>query len=211
MMTNFTNRVKELYQEYMNAVDYRLDYYKEERITMMKFFENIKEWFSDFDTKEIYRKPIRKINEFYHKFKRSSKWFARMWNNPDWDFDYLIIMIVLKLKDMRHQLDVVDADFVDLRHQPKDILDSDSEDTTDVLKGLDQAIEIGERIIKNDYCQYTPRIKKWFDEHNIFDESMPDDLHEEFKKLCNEADKNEENDRNEFFNLIRDNHKYWWS
>lgn len=211
MMTNFKNKIKELYQEYMNAVDYRLDYYKEERISMMKFFENIKEWFSDFDAKEIYRKPIRKINEFYHKFKRSSKWFVRMWNNPDWDFDYLIIMIVLKLKDMRHQLDVVDADFVDLRHQPKDIMDSDSEDTMDVLKGLDQAIEIGERIIENDYIKSTPRLKKWFDEHSIFDESMPDDLHEEFKKICNEADENEANDRMEFFNLIRDNHKYWWS
>lgn len=174
------------------------------RANIMNVFENIKECVSYFE-------PIRKIKQFWWQFKRSSKWFVRMWNNPDYDFDYFIEMIVLKMKDMRYQLDVIDADFVDLRHQPKGVCCSDSEDTIDNLQSLDKAIEIGERIMKNDYNKYTPRLNKWFDKYGFNIDIMPDDLRKELLKIYKEADENEKNDRDEFFNIIRDNHIYWWS
>ena len=155
----------------------------------------------------------RTVENFILNFIKSSKWFIRMWNNHDWDGDFLIEMMVYKMKDIRYQLDVRDRWFVDLRHQPKNIDDKgESSETEDHLEGLDKAIEIGERIIKNDYVEYTPSVKKWFDEHDFFsNEKMPDDIHKQWRKCHDIADKRERKDRKDFFNIIRDNNQLWWS
>lgn len=186
---------------------------------------NIIEKINDYikNPKEIYRKPKRIIENFLSKLKRSWNWFYRSWNMYDWDATYLINMMVYKLKDIRYQLDVVDSDFVDLRHQPtreyEEYYDSDNnlvkvEKTEDRLASLDKSIEIGERILKDDYIHYTPEIQKWFDEHRIFDDiynSMPEDLNEKMMKIHDESEYNRKKDIEDFFNIIRDNFIFWWS
>ena len=157
-----------------------------------------------------------KITRFYRKLSRSCKWFLRMWNNHDWDYTYFIEMMVDKMKDMRYQFDVVDKDFVDMRHQPTKVFskpeDSDYEEV-DNLIGLDKAIELGERILNHDYLQYTPEVEKWFSEHRglYFNEKMPEDIHKQFIDCCKESEENEQQDINEFFNIIRDEHQKWWT
>lgn len=152
----------------------------------------------------------RKWERFYEKLSRSCRWAKRMWNNPDWDYEYLLEMIVYKLKDIRYQLDVVDSYFVDLRHQPKTVGDENGE-TVDHLEGLDRAIELGEKILKDEYgIVYPENIQKWFDEHGRFTK-LPDELNKSYIKFLEDSDQQEKNDRNEFFNIIRDNHELWWS
>lgn len=156
--------------------------------------------------KTIWRKWCR----FYKKLSRSCKWAKRMWNNPDWDYEYMIEMMVYKLKDIQYQLDVVDSDFVDLRHQPKTIGDENGE-TVDHLESLDKAIELGEKLLEDKYgTDYPEDIKKWFDEHGHFSK-LPDELNKKYWKYLDESYRQEKNDRNEFFNIIRDNHEKWWS
>ena len=184
-----------------------LDIIQKYSITIMNdFFEDIKEC-----PKEIYKKPIRKIKNFFNNLKRSSRWFLRMWNNYDWDGEFLIIMIVHKLKDIRYQLDIVDSWFVDLRHQPDYNSTGDNNLTVDRLESLDKAIEIGERIIADDYIKYTPRIEEWFDGIGDITVPMPEDLREELKLLYIESEEKLNKDKEDFFNIIRDNHIMWWS
>lgn len=174
---------------------------------MMKIeIENIKYWFIDL----LYRTPKYKITSFWYRLKRSSKWFYRTWNLPDWDYDFLIKMIVYKLKDMRYQFDVIDSDSVDLRHQPLKY-DSDESDYVDRLKGLDDAIEIGERIVNGDYHIKDDEIDKWLEEHGCFKERMSDDLRERLFNNCKISEDKEENDRRMFFDILYREHQYWWT
>ena len=73
-------------------------------------------------------KPFYELRKTIYKLKRSCRWFVRTWNNYDWDYDYLIQMMVSKKEDMRYQFDVTDKNFIDLRHQPI----SFNEENTDI-------------------------------------------------------------------------------
>ncbi|MCM1221187.1 MAG: hypothetical protein NC548_42575 [Lachnospiraceae bacterium] len=177
-------------------------------VGLKKIFNEVWEW-----TCSPFKKMYRNIRGFYHNFVRSSKWFARMWNNFDWDHYYLILMIVDKMKDMRYQLDVVDGEYVDLRHQPAS-MDADESDTVDRLAGLDKAIEIGERLLKDDYLEYTPNVQKWFDEHGYCytgENKMSDKLHDEWFNCHKKSEKKRKKDINDFFNTIKKEHTMWWS
>lgn len=150
-----------------------------------------------------------KIDNFYRKFRRSCKWFIRMWNNEDWDSHYLIEMILYKLKDMQYQFDILDSNFIDLRHQPKNV-DEDCEEFEDHLSGLDESIKIGERLYKSEYIEYPPEIEEWFKNHSVIDE-IPHKINNKLNKIYSDADKREKLDNKKFFNLIRDEHNKWWS
>lgn len=156
--------------------------------------------------------PFIWINiNFIRPFKRSSKWFVRMWNNYDWDGEYIIEMLVWKMKDMRYRFDHIDIKYVDLRHQPKEF-SSNCDEYEDRLEGLDRAIELGERILKNDYVEYTPEVQKWFDEHDIFGkDKMSDDIHKQWMESHKRADKKEKNDKDIFFKIIRRDFESWWT
>lgn len=175
---------------------------------LKKIFNKVWEW-----TCSPFKKLYRNIRRIYHNFVRSSKWFIRMWNNYDWDHYYLLLMIVDKMKDMRYQLDVVDSSFVDLRHQPAS-MDSTESDTVDNLAGLDKAIEIGERLLVDDYLEYTPNVQKWLDEHGYIcngKNKMPDELRKEWLKCHEKEVKKRKKDINDFFNTIKKEHTKWWS
>lgn len=212
MMKIFRN-IGELYKETCEACDCL---YGNNSNKMTDIFIDIKDWFVDLykNQKEIYRRPIRNINHFFNNLKRSTKWFFRMWNNYDWDHEYLIDMIVFKLKDMRYTFDYVEK-HVDLRHQPSgEFIGEDSDSdllTVDNLEGLDRAIALGEKIRTYDYVRLTPEIEKWHDEHSFFTDRMPEDMHNTLMEIYERAEIDEKNDRDEFFNLIRDNHLLWWS
>lgn len=134
-----------------------------------------------------------------------------MWKNFDWDGDFLIEMMVKKMKDMRYQFDVVDSVFIDLRHQPLTHNEGD-ERTQDCLEELDKAIALGEKILEHDYIQYTPNIQKHIDSccGLFLPASFSPELRKELNDVYKKADEEEQKDRMEFFNIIRDNHQKWW-
>ncbi len=135
-----------------------------------------------------------------------------MWNNYDWDYTCLIEMMVDKMKDMRYQLDVIDKDFVDLRHQPEFHGPNDTDyNIVDELAGLDRAIELGEKILKDDYIQYTPEIQEWMDNHSFLADEVPEDLRKQLNEMREKSEIEEQNDRKMFFDTIRDEHQKWWS
>lgn len=157
-----------------------------------------------------FKRLWRMVENFFYKLKRSFRWFFRTWNNYDWEHDYLIQMMLNKMEDMRYQFDVKDKKFVDLRHQPVHF--DETSEFEDDLKGLDEAIEIGRRIIKNDYVEYTPEVEDWFKIHSFLNgDKMSDSLRKEWKKCHDIAEKKEQEDRKKFFDIIRDEHQKWWS
>ena len=153
---------------------------------------------------------MKKIKNFFIKFRRSCKWFKRMWDNHDYDYSFLLKTIVWKMKDMLYQLDVVDRDIVDLRNQ---VQYKDNGYNGDLLKSLEDCIEVGERIIEDDYITYTDipdNVKEWLSQHSIL-EKMPEDLNKILLELYNEADKKKEDDIERFFNIFKNNYTGWWS
>ena len=153
------------------------------------------------------KRIISNIKNFFIKLKRSCKWFKRMWNNHDFDDAYLMEVIIWKMKDMLYQLDVVDSKFVDLRNQE---LYKDNGYNGDLLKSLEECIEIGERLLADDYLIEPDIVKEWFSK-NGFLEKMPDDIREIFMEANREAEKRRQEDNDKFFNIMKKHHWGWWS
>lgn len=121
----------------------------------------------------------------WSKFKHSTKWFFRMWNNHDYDYEYINEMILYKLNDIN-----------ECYHKHYN----------EYCKDINDMITIGNRIVANDYVHYTKRLRDWYDTHDIFssDWSLPDELREESDAIHQKAAEDETNDRNDFYNLILD-------
>ena len=150
---------------------------------------------------------MKKIKNFFIKFRRSCKWFKRMWNNHDFDYSFLLKTIVWKMKDMLYQLDVVDKNIVDLRNQ---VQYKDNGYNGDLLKSLEECIEIGERIIEDDYIAYPDIVKEWLSQNSIA-EKIPEDVNKLLLESYDEADKKKEDDIERFFNIFKNNYMGWWS
>ena len=150
---------------------------------------------------------MKKIKNFFIKFRRSCKWFKRMWDNHDFDYSFLLKTIVWKMKDMLYQLDVVDKSIVDLRNQ---VQYKDNGYNGDLLKSLEECIEIGERIIEDDYIVYPDTVKEWLSQNSIA-EKIPEDVNKLLLESYDEADKKKEDDIERFFNIFKNNYTGWWS
>ena len=150
---------------------------------------------------------ISKIKNFFVKLKRSCKWFKRMWNNHDFDDSYLMQVIVWKMKDMLYQLDVLDSDIVDLRNQEHY---KDNGYDGDLIKSLEECIEIGERLIEDDYTIYPEVVDEWFETHGHL-EKMPEDIRKLFMDACREAEVRRSEDNEKFFDTMKKHHYGWWS
>lgn len=149
-----------------------------------------------------------RIRIFFSNLRRSCRWFKRMWNNYDFDDVYLIKVIVWKMKDMLYQLDVVDSDIVDLRHQDHF---KDNGYDGDMLKSLEECIEIGERLIEDDYVIYPDVVEEWRSTHNMFIDKMPEDIHKLWIESYNDAEMRKCEDNEKFFDIMKKYHWDWWS
>ena len=147
------------------------------------------------------------MRRFFFFFKRGCGWLKRMWNNYDFDDGYLIEVIVWKMKDMLYQLDVLDRRFVDLRNQQ---LYKDNGYDGDLIKSLEECIEIGERLIKDDYIIYPDIVEEWMAKHKWNDE-MPDDVRKLLMDSYEDADRRRLEDNEKFFDIMKKHHWGWWS
>ena len=130
-----------------------------------------------------------------------------MWNNHDFDDGYLIQVIVWKMKDMLYQLDVVDRSFVDLRNQDHY---KDNGYNGDLIKSLEECIEIGERLIADDYIVYPEEVEEWISRYGLL-EKMPEDLHKLLFESYDESEKRKNEDNEKFFDIMKKHHWGWWS
>ena len=130
-----------------------------------------------------------------------------MWNNHDFDDSYLMQVIVWKMKDMLYQLDVLDSDIVDLRNQEHY---KDNGYDGDLIKSLEECIEIGERLIEDDYTIYPEVVDEWFETHGHL-EKMPEDIRKLFMDACREAEVRRSEDNEKFFDTMKKHHYGWWS
>lgn len=153
------------------------------------------------------KRIILKIRNFFVNLRRSCKWFKRMWNNHDFDDSYLMQVIVWKMKDMLYQLDVLDSDIVDLRNQEHC---KDNGYDGDLIKSLEECIEIGERLIDDDYTIYPEVVDEWFETHGHL-EKMPEDIRKLFMDACREAEVRRSEDNEKFFDTMKKHHYGWWS
>lgn len=147
------------------------------------------------------------MRRFFNNLKRGCRWLKRMWNNYDFDDGYLIEVIVWKMKDMLYQLDVLDRSFVDLRNQQ---LYKDNGYGGDLIKSLEECIEIGERLIKDDYIIYPDIVEEWMAKHKWNDE-MPDDVRKLLMDSYEDADRRRLEDNEKFFDIMKKHHWGWWS
>ena len=147
------------------------------------------------------------MRRFFNNLKRGCRWLKRMWNNYDFDDGYLIEVIVWKMKDMLYQLDVLDRSFVDLRNQQ---LYKDNGYDGDLIKSLEECIEIGERLIKDDYIIYPDIVEEWMAKHKWNDE-MPDDVRKLLMDSYEDADRRRLEDNEKFFDIMKKNGWGWWS
>ena len=155
------------------------------------------------------KKIISYIKNFFRKLRRSCKWFKRMWNNHDFDDGYLMQVIVWKMKDMLYQLDIVDRRFVNLREQEHC---KNNGYNGDLLKSLEECIEIGERLMADDYVVYPEEVEEWFLKHgHCFNDVMPEDIHKSFMKAIEESEKRQNEDNEKFFDIMKKHHYGWWS
>ena len=147
------------------------------------------------------------MKRFFNNLRRSCRWFKRMWNNYDFDDGYLIEVIVWKMKDMLYQLDVLDSDIVDLRYQEHC---KDNGYDGDLIKSLEECIEIGERLIEDDYVIYPDVVKEWQSEHKWTD-VMPDDVRKLLMDSYDDAERRKLEDNEKFFDIMKKYHWGWWS
>lgn len=154
------------------------------------------------------KKVFSKIKHFFSKFRRSCVWFKRMWNNYDFDYNYLMEVIVWKMKDMLYQLDVIDKKYVDLRYQEHC---KDNGYNGDMLKSLEECIEIGERLIADDYVKYPDAVEDWFLKHNTLNDELPEDIRKLMREAFDESEKRKDEDNEMFFNIMKKYHYDWWS
>jgi hypothetical protein len=150
---------------------------------------------------------IWNIKNFFRNLRRSCRWFKRMWNNYDFGDDYLIEVIVWKMKDMLYQFDVIDKNIVDLRDQQ---LYKDNGYDGDLIKSLEECIEIGERLLEDDYVIYPDIVKDWKSKHS-FSEKMPDEIRTLAIKAFTESFNRQIEDNNKFFDIIKKHHWGWSS
>ena len=153
------------------------------------------------------KKILLKVRNFFVNLIRSCKWFKRMWNNHDFDDGYLMQVIVWKMKDMLYQLDVLDSDIVDLRNQEHC---KDNGYDGDLIKSLEECIEIGERLIEDDYIIYPDVVNEWYATHGYL-EKMPEDIRKLFMDACREAEVRRSEDNEKFFDIMKKHHYGWWS
>ena len=153
------------------------------------------------------KKIISNIKVFFINLKRSCKWFKRMWNNHDFDDYYFMQVVVWKMKDMLYQLDIVDRKFVDLRNQEHY---KDNGYNGDMIKSLEECIEIGERLLADDYFNEPDVCKEWILNNGI-SKTMPEDIRKIYMESIHESEKRKQDDNDKFFDIIKKHHWGWWS
>ena len=100
---------------------------------------------------------------------------------------------------MLYQLDVLDSDIVDLRNQEHC---KDNGYDGDLIKSLEECIEIGERLIEDNYTIYPEVVDEWFATHGYL-EKMPEDIRKLFMDACREAEVRRSKDNEKFFHNIK--------
>ena len=80
-----------------------------------------------------------------------------------------------------------------------------------MIKSLEDCIEIGERLIADDYVKYHDVVVDWFLKHDSLNDELPEYIKELMGKAFDESERKKEEDNEMFFNIMKKYHYDWWS
>ena len=170
---------------------------------------------ASFLSKSWYFKAMDYIYRFFFRLKTIFSYVKLAWNDHDYDWVYLMLVLQYKLKRMR--VHFVKHNIVE-RAQEYGVQIKDLEDTI-------------ERILDGNYCaqEYASHYAKWgkitFDREsimggkltriklrmsNVKTEEDENNEREEHFKIMEEYEKQKTNDIKKLFDTMRDNIQNWW-
>jgi len=154
------------------------------------------------------KEMMNKLKRFLYNIKNIYEWSKILWDDFDWDYDFLLKILDYKLKKMRKYFDNSNITTV--------------EEYQSILNEIDTCINAIEQLRNRDYIdeiykeyydKYPTTIESWIDEQRNVVHGIKM-MNKERKKLFDIAYKKEKNKENELnhmlFDTIRDNYEKWW-
>lgn len=140
------------------------------------------------------------------------KWFPIIWNDRDWDYNYLLILLKFKLENMSYRLYTDDISTVCRKNSKK----------------IDKAVKILSRMIEDEYDSnhLKDHDKKWgklkmtvspdtfqlnFNRPNVKTQDEKEKEHKEYIGLMKKSERARKRDYKNFFQLLETNIRGWWS
>ena len=159
--------------------------------------------------KYIAHEAITEIRNLPYNIKNIFGWSKILWNNFDWDHDFLLEILEYKLKKMKKYFDT--SRFLDEEGYNKTVSEiSISLDACSQLLGEKYENEIYEKF----YEKYPiPPLEEWIDKQGRIvhrTKSMEEEERKEFKKAYKLVDKTSKDLRHQLFDNMRDNLEGWW-
>lgn len=159
--------------------------------------------------KHIVREVITEIRNLPYNIKNIFGWSRVLWNNFDWDYDFLFEILEYKLKKMKKYFEA--SRFLDEDGYNKTVSEiSISLDACSNLLGDKYKNEIYEKF----YDKYPiVSLEEWIDKqgrkvHGM--KPMAVEEKKEFRKTYNLVDKTSKELRHQLFDNMRDSIEGWW-
>jgi hypothetical protein len=156
----------------------------------------------------IIKDIIREIKHIPYNIKTILQWSKILWNNFDWEGNFLLEIIEYKLKRMKKYFETASI-------TTEETYSEMIEKISDCLYAVDQLCsdEYNDKIFEDHYNKYPLEILKEKSETgNIIYKmkSMGKDEKAEFKKLTKISNQKNKELRHQLFDTMRDYYDNWW-
>ena len=159
--------------------------------------------------KRVVNKVITEIRNLPYNIKNIFGWSKVLWNNFDWDHDYLLVILEYKLTKMKKYFE--NSKWIDVEEGSKTAKEIDV-----CLQACNKLLdeEYKNEIYEKFYDKYPiASLEEWIDEqgrtvHGM--KPMAKEERKEFKKAYKLADKTSKDLRHQLFDNMRDNLEGWW-
>ena len=158
--------------------------------------------------KHIVSKIITEIRNLPYNIKNIFGWSRVLWNNFDWDHNYMLVILEYKLTKMKRYFE--NSKWID------------EEEGSKTAKEIDVCLQACNKLLDEEYKReiygkfyekYPITLNEWLDEqgrtvHGML--PMVGEKKKEFTKAYKLADKTDNELRHQLFDNIRDNFEGWW-
>jgi hypothetical protein len=159
--------------------------------------------------KYIAHEIVTEVRNLPYNIKNVFGWSRVLWNNFDWDHNYMLVILEYKLKKMKKYFET--ANWLEKAENDKT--------ANEISVSLDACSKLLDEEYKNEiygkfYEKYPiSTFEEWIDEqgrtvHGM--KSMVGEERREFTKAYKLADKTDKELRHQLFDNMRDNFEGWW-
>ena len=150
---------------------------------------------------------MEQIRFFFSKVKKVLSWIPVIWNDRDWDGEYIVIILIKKLQQQRDYL---------LEHGEK-------ERALEIAKAIEMLDKTKNPWEFYEEPAYAKLEKKWGDNEFIFKkvegkeylynivDIMPEDYYDDLEKNHDEAMEKYKQDKEKAYLYLSDNIDKWWN